>query len=292
MRHVGQKLALELGGPLELHVLGSKGELVATALGQHRGPVQSNHDLIAQDLEQLQVVVAEGPAVPPVVNAHRADGDAGGAQGDDRGGLQGNRDAGGEVAPGIGVHIIRDQRGVLGDSPSDQRLIHRNEQPHGRLERTRGRHQPEESALLDDQGHPAAFGLEQIGRRLSDLLDQAVQVRSGQQRSGQMAQPLQLSISAIGLGQRGPQAFLLNFRKLPEMAEGDEGQEGGHRGEQQPHRIVPPDQPQAQPRDDDRDARDGAGIRPAPPSPLDASGDPAGEGNRCGGQLSFSLRSS
>ena len=55
-RHVGQELALEPGGPLQLHVLGGERPLVAAALLQHRGAVESDDDLVAQGLQQLEVV--------------------------------------------------------------------------------------------------------------------------------------------------------------------------------------------------------------------------------------------
>ena len=56
-RHVGQELALELGGPLELRVLGCQRPLVAPALLQHRGPVEPHHHLVAQGLQQLNIVL-------------------------------------------------------------------------------------------------------------------------------------------------------------------------------------------------------------------------------------------
>ena len=91
VRHVGQELVLELGGALQLDVLGPERELVAAAFLQHGGAVEADHHLVAQDLEQLQVVVAEGPPIAPVVDADGADGDAGGAERNHRGGLQRER---------------------------------------------------------------------------------------------------------------------------------------------------------------------------------------------------------
>ena len=78
--HVGEELALEPGGPLQLGVLRGQRALVAAALLQHRGAVEADDHLVAQGLEQLEVVVAEGPAVAPVVDAHGADDHAGGAE--------------------------------------------------------------------------------------------------------------------------------------------------------------------------------------------------------------------
>ena len=86
--HVGEELALEPGGALQLGVLGRQGALVPAALLQHRRAVETHHHLVAQRLEQLEVVVREGPAVAPVVDAHRADDDPGGAERHDRDGAE------------------------------------------------------------------------------------------------------------------------------------------------------------------------------------------------------------
>ena len=91
VRHVGEELVLELGGALQLDVLGAERELVAAALLQHRCAVESDDHLVAQDLEQPEVVVAEGLPVAPVVDAHGADGHAGGPKRDHRRGLERHR---------------------------------------------------------------------------------------------------------------------------------------------------------------------------------------------------------
>src|SRR4051795_6546608 len=57
VRHVGQKLALELSGPLELLVLAPEGRLVAPALRQHRGTVEAYDHLVSQNLQQLNVML-------------------------------------------------------------------------------------------------------------------------------------------------------------------------------------------------------------------------------------------
>ena len=98
--HVGQELALELGGALELEVLGRQRALVPAALLQHRRPVEADDHLVAQGLEQLQVVIAERPAVAPVVDADRADDDARRAERDDRRGAERDRRG---PAPGSSV---------------------------------------------------------------------------------------------------------------------------------------------------------------------------------------------
>ena len=54
--HVGEELALEPGGPLQLDVLRRERALVAAALLQHRGAIETDHHLVAQGLEQLEVV--------------------------------------------------------------------------------------------------------------------------------------------------------------------------------------------------------------------------------------------
>ena len=58
---------------MQLDVLGHQRALVPPALLQHRGPVEPDDHLVAESLEQLQVVIPERPAVPPVVHADGAD---------------------------------------------------------------------------------------------------------------------------------------------------------------------------------------------------------------------------
>ena len=56
-RHVGEELALEPGGPQQLRVLGGQLPLVAPALLQHRGAVEPDHHLVAEGLQQLEIVL-------------------------------------------------------------------------------------------------------------------------------------------------------------------------------------------------------------------------------------------
>ena len=142
---------------------------------------------------------------------------------------------GGLVAARIGVHVIRHEWRVVTDGPAQERLVGRNQESDGGLQRSTGGDDPEEPPLLDHQGDRAAVGLEQLGRRLRHLLHQTVQIGTGQQRSGQMAEPLQLPVPPVGLLQRPPERVLLSLRQLPHVAEGHQGQEGGHRGQQEAH---------------------------------------------------------
>ena len=277
VRHVGEKLALELGGPLQLLILGAERELVAPALRQHRGPVQSYHHLVAQNLQQLQVVLAEGLAVPAIVDAHRANHEAGGAERDDGAGLHRHRESLGCEAPRVGLHIIRDQRGVLSYRPPDQGAFHRYQHPHRLLHRAGRRFDLEEPSLFHHQGHRTPLRFEQLTRRLGYFLHQAVEIGAGKQGPGQVAQPFELAISPVGSGQRGAERRLLRLRQLAHVAEGDQGQQRGHRGEQQADPVVPADEPHPEPGDDDGDTGDGPGVGQSSPPALDAPG-PAGSG--------------
>ncbi len=86
----------------------------------------------------------------------------------------------------------------------------------------------QEAPLLHHQGYGTALGLEQVGRRLGHLLDQAVNIGAGQQRARQVAEALQLAIAAIGPGQGGAERLLLRLGQLAHMAKGHQGQERSH----------------------------------------------------------------
>ena len=77
--------------------------------------------------------------------------------------------------------------------------------------------------------------------------DQAVQVGTGEQGTGQVAEPLQLAVPPVRLLQRLSKRVLLSLRQLPHVTEGHQGHQGRHRGEQQADGVVLADQPEAEP---------------------------------------------
>ena len=140
--------------------------LVPAALLEHRGAVEADDDLVAEGLEQLEIVLAERPAVPPVVDADGADDDAGRAERDDGRGAEATREPGHLVAPGVGVHVVGEQRRVVRRRPS--RPANR---PPGRAcrrwsaQRPASRRRPGGSGPPRPRASRAALRLEQVGRR-------------------------------------------------------------------------------------------------------------------------------
>ena len=183
------------------------------------------------------------------------------------------------IAARIGAHVVRHQRRILADRLAQQRSIHRQQQAHERLERSACRHQPEEPAFFHHQRDAAAVRLEQLARGPGHLLHQALEVGAGEQRSGQVPQPLQLAVPAIGLRQGALERLLLRFGQLSDVTKGDQREQCGDRGQQQPDLVVLAEQPEAEPGDDDRDADDGAGVGQPPPPAL-RSGPRAGGRSR------------
>src|SRR5215218_2337408 len=106
VRHVRQEFALELSGALKLDIFDPKRLLVTPALLEHRGAVETYNYLISQNLKQPQVVIAERPAVAPVVHAHGSNGHSGRAQRDDCRGLELDWGIRWVIAPRVAIHII------------------------------------------------------------------------------------------------------------------------------------------------------------------------------------------
>ena len=225
VRHVGEKLVLELGRALQLGVLRRQGPFVLAAFLQNVGPVEPDDRLLSQGPEELEVVGSERLSVVPVVNAHRSNDHVGGPKGDDRDGPKGGLDSREGVAPGIGIHVVADQRLLVGDDPSGKGVVHRKERPVGRLEGAVGGDHFEKPALLDHQGDHPGFGLKQVRGGLGDLLEQGLNVGALEQGRRQVGQPVQLPAPRFGRFVRRAVPLLLLLGDFLSPPEGDQRQQ-------------------------------------------------------------------
>ena len=102
-------------GPLQLDVLRRQRALAPADLVQHRRAIETHHHLVAQGLEQLEVVLGERPPVAVVVHADGADDDPGGAERHDRRRAEQDVQSRHPVAARVGVHVVGDDGRAAGD---------------------------------------------------------------------------------------------------------------------------------------------------------------------------------
>ncbi len=194
VRHVGQELALEPGRPLEFQVLGRERELVAAQLLEGAGPLEAHHGLVAQGAEELEVVRVERPAVPPVVHADGADGEPGRAERHDGGGLEAEPQLRARGEARVAFHVVREERLVVVHHPARERALGRKQLAPRHGHDPRGRHDPEEAALLHQQGDDRPLRLEQVLGGGGDHLEERLGLRALEQRGRDLTQPLELPV--------------------------------------------------------------------------------------------------
>ncbi len=146
--------------PHQLAVLRGEDILLAAALLEDVSPVESDHDLVAEGLQQVDIGVVEGPTVPAVECGEDADHHAGGAEG--HGGEGGQWQLGDREVARIGVHVRRDQRGLIGHHRAKKRVIHRQQLVTGDHDRPCPRHDPDEAPLLDHETDGRTLAGQQI----------------------------------------------------------------------------------------------------------------------------------
>ena len=106
--------------PLQLDVLRRQRALAPADLIQHRRAIETDHYLVAQRLEQLEVVLGERPPVAVVEHADGADDDPGGAKRHHRRRAEQDVLTRHPVAAWVGVHVVGDDRRAAGDHRPDQ----------------------------------------------------------------------------------------------------------------------------------------------------------------------------
>jgi hypothetical protein len=250
--------------------------LVPAAFLKHRGPVQPDHDLVAQNLEQLKIVLAEGTAVMTIVRAHRADHDAGGAERNHGNGAKRDGDIWRLVAPGIGVHVVRDQCRPMGYHPPEERLVDRDQPARHHLERPRSRGHPQESTLLHHKGDSPTLGLEQVGRGMGYLVDEAGKLGPRKHGRREVAEPLELAVAGGCRTQCLAQGLATRPRESVAPAQGGEGEERRDHRECEPEPMCLKGEIDAEPSHDNGHAGEHPGhVQPAPlnaPDSREASG--------------------
>jgi hypothetical protein len=147
---------------------------------------------------------------------------------------------------------------TMGVPSAEQGAFHGDERAHRGRERPRHRGHPQEPAFLHHQRDAGALRLQQLSRRVGDLLEQAAQLAAGEQRGRHPAQPLELPIAGGRGRERVPKGRVL--RPGPQVAGSHrtEGDAGRQQSEQDAEPVSLEGVVHADPADDDRHAADQA----------------------------------
>jgi hypothetical protein len=180
--HVGEELVLELGGALELAILGGERGLLALAFLEHMGAIDPDHGLVGKGLEQADIAVVEWPVIAAAEHRQHSNHDAGRTERHSRHGPKG--ESGDPEVAGVGLEVGRGERLLVADHPPQHGTV-RGDQPSPRDGRdSAGSVHADEPPLLDHQPDQRAIAIQQLGARLRDAVEHLGEVGAGDHVAG------------------------------------------------------------------------------------------------------------